>query len=198
MKNIKHKLLLTFTLVFTINFAFSQEKKSDYNTIVYKISGDLNKDNIPDLVVVKEDNTSKHNPYLLEIFFQNKNGKYETVLTSRKAVMEKYPYGDQRTELILENLQIKNGILIFRNDMIRGSMIHKFRFQNGEFELIGYTYTNASAGYIEHTDYNLSTGEKVDKHTDYQTDKILKFTKTKQKMQKLPKLKDFTPFDFTY
>lgn len=198
MNKLKNKFLLAVALFLTANVAFSQEKITNYNSIVYKISGDLNKDNIPDLIVVKEDTIDKHNPYLLEIFFQNKNGNYETIFTSTKAVMERYPYGDQRTELTLEDLQIKNGILIFKNGMIRGSMIHKFRYQNGEFELIGYTYTNASAGYIEHTDYNLSTGEKVDKHTDYETNKVLKFSKTKKKMASLPTLKDFSPFDFMY
>lgn len=198
MNKLKNNFLLAVAIIFTANFVFSQEKTNNYNTIVYKVSGDLNKDNLPDLVVVKEDNADKSNPFLLEIFFQNKNGKYENVLTSTKAVMEKYPYADERTELILEELHINKGILIFRNQIIKGSMIHKFRFQNGEFELIGYTYTNASAGYIEHTDYNISTGEKIEKQIDYQTDKVLKYTKTKKKMASLPNLKNFSPFDFTY
>lgn len=112
--------------------------------------------------------------------------------------MPKYPYEDNRTELILENLEIKNGILIFRNQMIRGSLVHKFRYQNGSFELIGYTYNNASPGYIEHLDYNLSTGNKIWRKNDYKTDEIIEYRKSIEKLPKLPNLLDFSPLDFMY
>jgi hypothetical protein len=198
MNRLKHKTLLIVAIFFGITSMFSQEKNSNYDSIVYKIYGDLNKDNLPDMVVVRENTKDKRRPNLLEIFFQTKNGTYKNVLTSTKAVMERFPYGDARTETILEELQIKNGILIFRNQLIKGSFTHKFRYQNGEFELIGFTSYTANAGYLDHTDYNLSTGEKIEKHIDYETDKILKLTKTKNKMSVLPKLKDFSPFEFTY
>jgi hypothetical protein len=193
------KIIISFLLIFLLNTTLHSQVKTDYyKTIVYKIYGDLNKDNLDDMVVVKENNTDKHNPYLLEIFFQNKSGSFQNVFSSTKAVMEKFPYGDERTEVILEGLQIKNGVLIFRNQLLKGNFTHKFRYQNGEFELIGYTFNNASAGYMEHMDYNLSTGDKTEKHTAYETDKILKLAKTKNKLSVLPNLKDFSPLEFTY
>lgn len=185
-------------LFFSFNFSFSQEINSEYKTSVFEVYGDLNKDQIPDLVTVKENEDDPKHPFLLEIFFKNKSGKYEKVLTSEKAVMELYPYGDRRTELILRDLLIENGILIFKNELIRGSFIHRFRFQNGRFELIGFTSVNANPGSIEHIDFNLSTGQKIVKLMSYETDKVLKLEKTKQKVSPLPNLVDFTPFDFTY
>ena len=196
--NLKTKTLLLLAIFLGIHSIFSQEKKSNYGLVVYKIYGDLNKDNLPDMVIVKEDMSDKRRPSLLEIFFQTKNGAYKKVLSSTKAVMERFPYGDGRTETILEELQIKNGVLIFTNQLIKGNLTHKFRFQNGEFELIGFTSYTAGAGYLNHTDYNLSTGEKIEKHTDYETDKVLKLIKTKDKLSVLPKLKDFSPFEFIY
>lgn len=198
MMNLKTKTILIFALFLVINSMFSQEKKSNYNSVVYKIYGDLNKDNLPDMVIVKEDTSNKRRHNLLEIFFQTKKGSYQKVLSSTKAVMERFPYGDERTETILEDLKIKNGVLIFTNQLIKANLTHKFRYQNGEFELIGFSSNNASSGYLESVDYNLSTGEKIEKHTDYETDKILKLTKTKEKLSVLPKLKDFSPFEFTY
>ena len=102
------KIIISFLLIFLLNTTLHSQVKTDYyKTIVYKIYGDLNKDNLDDMVVVKENNTDKHNPYLLEIFFQNKSGSFQNVFSSTKAVMEKFPYGDERTEVILEGLQIK-------------------------------------------------------------------------------------------
>lgn len=195
---LKTKPLLHLAFFLCINIIFSQEKKSNYDLVVYKIYGDLNKDNLPDMVIVKEDTSDKRRPNLLEIFFQTKNGAYQKVLSSTKAVMERFPYGDSRTETFLEELKIKNGVLIFRNQLIKGSLTHKFRYQNGKFELIGFSSYTGGAGYLNHIDYNLSTGEKIEKHTDYETDKVLKLIKTKDKLPALPKLKDFSPFEFTY
>lgn len=185
-------------LFFSFNFSFSQEINSEYKTSVFEVYGDLNKDQIQDLVTVKENEDDPKHPFLLEIFFKNKSGKYEKVLTSEKAVMELYPYGDRRTELILRDLLIENGILIFKNELIRGSFIHRFRFQNGRFELIGFTSVNANPGSIQHIDFNLSTGQKIVKLMSYETDKVLKLEKSKEKISPLPNLVDFTPFDFTY
>jgi len=198
MNYLKSKVFFIFAIFLGINSIFCQEKNSNYDSIVYKIYGDLNKDNLPDMVVVRENTKDKRRPNLLEIYFQTKNGIYKNVLTSTKAVMERFPYGDARTETVLEELTIKNGVLIFRNQLIRGSLTHKFRYQNGEFELIGFSSYSAGAGYLDYTDYNLSTGEKIERQTEYETDKVLKLSKTKNKMSVLPKLKDFSPFEFSY
>lgn len=115
-----------------------------------------------------------------------------------KAVTPKFPGGGDISDVNLENLEIKNGLLIFTNQHIRGNYVHKFRFQNGNFELIGFTENNASAGYIEYVDYNLSTGIKINKHIDYQTDKVLMHKKSIEKLKPLPKLQDFEPLEFVY
>jgi hypothetical protein len=177
---------------------FGQVSDQQYRNIVYNIQGDLNKDGLADKVMVRENAEDSKNPYLLEIFFKNKDGSYRKVLRSTKAVTPKFPSGGEITVVNLENLEVKNGLLIFTNQLIRGNYVHKFRFQNGNFELIGFTENNASPGYLEYVDYNLSTGSKTNKHTDYQTDKVLMYKKSIEKLKKLPKLQDFEPLEFVY
>ena len=169
-----------------------------YEQVVYRITGDLNRDRIPDLVIVKEDTADRHHPYLLEILFQDAEGHYKKVLSSTKAVLPKFPDGDQRTVAILEHLQIRNGVLIFTNQMIRGNLTHKFRFQDGNFELIGYSSNEAGAGYIGYVDYNLVTGDKIIRKTAYETDKRIGEKRSREKIVPLPKLQDFSPLDYTY
>jgi len=190
-------LYFAFTLFIFINYK-SQNSNNLFDKIVFEVKGDLNKDNLIDMVTVKENSKSKYSPYQLEIKFKNTLGEFTSVFLSEKAIPNKFPYGDERTEVILENLEIKNGILIFSNQLIRGRITHKFRFQNGNFELIGYTFHNASPGFIEYVDYNLSTGKKILRKTAYETDKVLSLIETSEKINPLPKLQDFTPFDFMY
>lgn len=187
-------LIGTFILLLSPDQAISQR----YNKLVYSIKGDLNKDSLEDLVTVREDTADIHHPFLFEIKFQTNAGKYVTVLKSETAVMDKYPEGTSSSLCILESLKVQKGLIIFRNQMDRGSMTHKFRFQHNNFELIGYTYHYAAPGAIEFVDYNLSTGEKVEMKTEYETDKLLEKKKSLVKMNPLPNLKNFHPLDFMY
>lgn len=190
---------LFFIIIAFIHFnVFCQNYKNNYDHVVFKIQGDLNKDGVLDLVIVMEDTVNKNNPYLLEIKFGTPNGGYKTVLSSEEAVTNKYPEGNESNIILLENLEIKQGILIFTNQLIRGSYVHKFRYQNGNFELIGFTYNNASPGYIEYLDYNLSTGKKVMINREYETDKIIEKMITTEKISPLPTLRNFAPFDYVY
>lgn len=193
-----YKLTLIICLFCITSMISGQNNFASYDNIVFKVTGDLNNDGIPDKVLVKVDNNDKHLPYLLQVQFQNNDGIYKTVLSSTKAVLPKFTDDGGTSEAILEKLEIKNGILIFTNQLIRGNFTHKFRFQKRSFELIGFQSNNASAGYIESVDYNLLTGDKIVKHIDYETDKTIEYSKTKDKLSPLPKLQDFTPFDFTY
>ncbi|MCZ4244286.1 hypothetical protein [Pedobacter punctiformis] len=189
-------LISTYLLLLISNQAIAQN--NNYNKLVYHVKGDLNRDNIDDVVTVKEDTTDIHHPFLLEIKFRRKDGKDVTVLKSKIAVMENFPNGENTSACVLENLKIVKGILIFQNQMIRGNMTHKFRFQNNNFELIGYTYHYASPGNITFTDYNLLTGKKIDRKIEYETDKISEEKISVVKISPLPDLKNFRPFDFMY
>ncbi|RZL51245.1 MAG: hypothetical protein EOP00_00060 [Pedobacter sp.] len=188
----KYVILVFFLLIVVI----SNAQNNNYTKMVFNINGDLNKDGLEDLVTIKEDASNADKPLLLEIKFKQKDGKYLSVLKSETGLMSKK--SNKIDACILEELTIKKGILIFRNQLMKGSLLHKFRYQHKHFELIGYTCHNAGAGGVQFTDYNLATGEKVEKLIDYQTDKILKETTTSEKVNPLPNLKNFVPLDLMY
>lgn len=179
-------------------FLSSNSFSQNYNHVVFEVHGDLNKDGLADLVLVKEDNKDLHNPFLLEIKFQEKDKSYRTVLSSETAVVAKFPDGDKITICLLESIEIKKGILIFNQSLIRGTFTHKFRFQNNNFELIGIHFSSANPGYLLTIDYNLSTGKMIEVKKAYETDKIIENNTTIEKITPLPNLKKFDPLDYLY
>lgn len=185
-------ILIFCLLIFTV----ANAQNNNYTKMAFNVKGDLNNDGLKDLVTIKEDVSDADKPLLLEIKFKQKDGKYTLVLKSETCLMSKN--SNQMDACILEELTIKKGILIFRNQLMKGSLLHKFRYQKKRFELIGYTYHNAGAGGVQFTDYNLATGKKVEKLINYQTDKILKETTTNEKITPLPNLKSFVPLDLMY
>lgn len=188
--------VLAFSLLATEE-SFCQQVKNNYTKTIYSIEGDLNRDGIADLVIVKQDSASKYKPHLLEIKFKKSDGNYETIFKSEKTLWEIHPEGDANTVAILEDLQIKKGVIIFTNQYIKGNTKHKFRYQNDNFELIGYTANGGGPGLVEYVDYNLITGTKITHYNPSDDPKIKKRTTT-EKISPLPKLQDLEPLSFDY
>ncbi|CAD0009375.1 hypothetical protein [Flavobacterium chungangense] len=190
--------LFKIYILFIFGFLSSNSFCQNYNHVVFEVYGDLNKDGLNDLVLVKEDNKDKHNPFLLEIKFQGKDKSYRTVLSSETAVVDKFPGEDNMTICLLESIEIKKGILIFNQSLIRGTFTHKFRFQKNQFELIGIHFNSANPGYFLTVDYNLSTGKMIEIKKAYETDKIIENNTTIEKITPLPNLKKFDPLNYLY
>lgn len=178
-----------------------QEELFDYNEDSFKevistVEGDLNKDGIIDLAIVKQDTLHENAPYQLEIFFGQENGDSELIVSTTQAIEPQFPNG--REHHMWGNgfggLSIHNGVLWIETGFIRGHMEHKFRYQNNRFELIGYSYVNADVGTIRVVDYNLSTGKRIEKECDIGSDE---YTVTMDKVIKqnpLPSLDEFEPY----
>ncbi|MDX6183735.1 hypothetical protein SGQ44_16180 [Flavobacterium sp. Fl-77] len=192
------KQIFKFYILLILGFLSSNSFCQNYNHIVFEVYGDLNKDGLADLVLVKEENKDKHNPFLLEIKFQEKDKSYRTVLSSETAVVDKFTGEDKITICLLESIEIKKGILIFNQSLIRGTFKHKFRFQKNNFELIGIHFNSANPGYFLTVDYNLSTGKMIEVKRAYETDKIIEENITIEKITPLPNLKKFNPLDHLY
>ena len=187
------RYLLIF--LFAPIFYFSQ----NFNVKIINLKGDLNKDGIEDIVIIKQDTLSKTHPYLLQIFFKNKLGKLNLVVSSMKAISPEFPNGIQtfhdNTDVSLE---IKKGILWLKTGLIRGHFEHKFRFNNNNFELIGFSFVNANVNRVEIKDFNLLTGKYLYKEEEIGTDKILVNMTKKIFIRPLPKLQDFEPLSKEY
>ena len=185
------QLLLIFLIIFQLDtFAQTDTSKLNFDHKVMEVEGDLNKDNLVDKVVVTQDTLNENAPYRLQIFFKEPNGRSRLIVTSTKIIEPQYPDGRDgyRTGNGFSDVTIHNGVLSVNFGLLRGHFEHKFRFQNGNFELIGFSEVYSDGqGVMTTTDFNLSTGIRIEKSERYDTDKILSSTKKKILIRPLPK-----------
>lgn len=185
--------ILFFLLI--SNYFFSQQ---NFNSKILEIEGDLNKDGIKDLVILKQDTINEYHPYQLQIFLKDKIGKNSIVISANKAIEEEFPNG--KNGFLNDNnveIEIKNGIIIITKNFIRGWYSHKFRYNKNKFELIGATICEANYSNIIKTDYNLLTGNLIITKTAIGSNRE-NFTKRKLKINSLPDLQNFVPLSKEY
>lgn len=132
--------------------------------MIDSVSGDLDNDGVKELVVAyntqAEDHTNEGIPRELSIY-KMQNGQWTLWKTSQQAL-----YGSRDGGMMgdpFENIEIKNGILWIRQSggsSWKWGHTDKYRYQDGEFCLIGYTSNyGKDCEYWMHVDYNLSTGK---------------------------------------
>jgi hypothetical protein len=180
--------------------------------IVGKASGDLNKDRTPDCVLVIKGRDAKFhnkndglgtdiydtNPRMLVIAFKNAaKNLYELARQSNSFIV--IPESPTMSEPFQE-AAIKNGVLqlSFEQWSSAGSwsmaqMSYKFRFQNGDFVLIGADKTESmrNTGEMEIRSYNFLTKKVRVENGNFSSDKK---GKVRWKTFKLDKLKTFDTF----
>lgn len=150
------------------------------------------------LTLVTQDSLHEFAPYRLQVFFKQPNGQYKLVVTSTKIIEPQYPDGRDgySTGNEFGEVSINKGVLGIRFDLLRGNFEHKFRYQHGHFELIGYTsYSSDGQGVMESIDFNLSTGVRIEKLQRYDTDKLISSKTKKILIRPLPKLQDIVPLE---
>jgi hypothetical protein len=188
------KTLFIFPSFFILATAL-KTPTNQFNVPVTTVKGDLNKDKIPDLVVVTQDTLDDKAPYKLDVFFCSKDGKKKCVLSSTTALEPGFPNGRSGHKTYgmgSGHPTIVNGVLWINYGLIRGHIEHKFRFQDGNFELIGYSYGESDGqGTITVIDFNLSTGMRLYTKTDYHTDEVLVSKKEKKLIRPPPKTSGF-------
>ena len=166
-----------------------------FSKLVKKIDGDLNKDNISDVVKVFKD--PKKGDFKVSIFFGTQDGKY-TLINDNTTLLSVSDgtISDENFPLI----EIKKGILILNYELLRGQSNYKFRFQNSNFEMIGYDNTSSDGnGYMEKVDINLSTKIKITTLERYDVENSKpEIKKEKITIASLPKFQTFNPVKFEY
>ena len=157
--------ILTF-LVTLVHVTYGQELPIPNNyTVIDAVSGDLDKDSIPELVVAY--NTAHENEIdgvVRElIIYRLKNNKWTEWKKSEQAL-----YGSKNGGLMGDpfgEIAIKNGILLISQNggsSWKWEFTDKYRFQNGEFYLIGYSsIVGKLCEYWKDVDFNLSTGKMI-------------------------------------
>jgi hypothetical protein len=172
-------LQIIFILLVNSSISFGQQISIPENySILDTVSGDLDKDGINELVVAY--NTKKENEEDIEsiprelIIYKNKNEQWTVWKKSEQALygskdggMMGDPYGE---------MEIKNGTLLINQQggsSWKWGHTDKYRYQDGEFYLIGYTSSNGKiCEYWTSVDFNLSTGEIIveQEYEDCETD----------------------------
>ncbi|CAD0009981.1 hypothetical protein [Flavobacterium chungangense] len=194
------KKLIFLLLICVTSFSQSKNEKDTFTFLVTKVIGDLNKDNLDDKVIVTQDTINQESPYKLQIFFAQPNRQFKLIAASTKIIAPQYPNGRDgyRTGDGFLDATINKGIVSVNFGLLRGHFEHKFRFQNGNFELIGFSYISSDGhGTIYTTDFNLSTGIRLEKTESYgeEEDRVLSNTKKKILIRPLPKIQDVEPFE---
>ncbi len=197
-----NQAILTFLILLQLN-SFAQQKnaKLNFDYKIIEVVGDLNKDSLPDKVIVTQDTLNEKAPYKIEVFFKEPNGKFKLIVSSTKLIEAQYPDGRDGyfTGTAFSEVTIIKGILSVNMELLRGHFEHKFRYQNGNFELIGFSEVFSDGqGVMTTTDFNLSTGIRIEKSERYDTDKLLSLKKKKILIRPLPKLQDIVPFENQY
>ena len=188
--------------LFVFLFSAMLSAQNNFPKEITKVKGDLNKDGLSDYVQVLQDTISETAPYKLEIYFAETNGNFKKVVSTVKAIDAQYPEGRNgySNGNSFYEITITKGILSIHNELIRGNFEHKFRYQNGNFELIGFSEVYSDGqGTMGNIDFNLSTGIRIKTTEPYGEDDFPK-TNTKKKImiRPLPKLQDFAPFKTEY
>lgn len=175
--------------------------------LLAQAEGDLNKDTLPDWAAVIEadqvvkslkeyDNDQK--PRILMVAFKQPDGSYKRSIQSNEYILlsnEGGIFGDP-----WDDLRIERGSLVVRfygGSASRWGYTYRWRFQQNDWYLIGFTYTATSttSNEFEQYDFNLSTGaaehtlgqllEDDDPKKPRPTDKIRRFSIGKKPLYKL-------------
>lgn len=195
------KIILSIVLLICVGgTAQTKTKKDTFTFVASKVLGDLNKDNLEDKIIVTQDTINENAPYKLQIYFAQPNGEFKLIATSTKIIAPQYPDGRDgyRTGDGFMDVTINKGIVSVNSGLLRGHFEHKFRYQNGNFELIGFSYVSSDGhGIMSTTDFNLSTGIRIEKTENYGEEDETAPTTIKKKIliRPLPKIQDVEPFE---
>ncbi|MFI5452276.1 hypothetical protein ACHMWN_08975 [Pedobacter sp. UC225_61] len=162
----KTTLLLAIICLNSLTIFAQRIPKPENYFILTTNLGDLDNDGKKELVVAyntkKEDDTYESIPRELRIY-KMQNGKWVMWKKSEQAL-----YGSQDGGTMgdpLEKLEIKNGILNITQSggsSWKWGHTDKYRYQDGEFYLIGYSSMDGKpCEYFVHVDFNLSTGSMI-------------------------------------
>ncbi len=175
----KITLIVSFIFLNTL-IVLGQNIPKNY-VVIDSISGDLDNDNIKELVVVfntkKTEKENENIPRELRIY-KKINKKWINWKNSEQAL-----YGSREGGMVGDpyaGIKIKNGILLishFGGSSWKWGYTDKYRFQNEDFYLIGYESNYGKpCDFWQNVDFNLSTGKIIfeKEYEDCEKEKIYK------------------------
>lgn len=159
------KSILCFLTVTLNILCFSQKEfQPDGATVIETVDGDLDGDLIPEKVIVYNTKDTTEYGNIREIQILKKvNQKWTILEKSRNAILKSNDGGMMGDPY--QTTEIKDGILMITQaggSSWKWGYTDKYRFQNGHFELIGYSSGSGKPEeYWTDIDFNLSTGKLI-------------------------------------
>ena len=158
MKNTSCLLLMVCSV-----FSFAQKEfQPTGSTVIETVEGDLDGDRIPEQVIIYNTKDTAEYGNIREIQILKKvNGKWKILEKSRNAILKSRDGGMMGDPY--QSTEIEKGILMITQaggSSWKWDYTDKYRFQNGRFELIGYSSSSGRPEeYWTDVDFNLSTGQ---------------------------------------
>jgi hypothetical protein len=187
-------LLIFFVLTQITIYGQTQKLKDTFTITIRNEEGDLNNDGLIDKVLLKMDTINETQPLKLEIYFLQKDKKYKLNVSTEKLMRPQYPNGKYGGDQIPDVL-IEEGYLFIGSEIGKNHFWHKFKFNNGYFELHEITNVVWDGKNTTETEFNLLTGKRTEITKPLSSEKILKQTTKKIIVKPLPKINDFRAFD---
>ena len=161
-------------------------------------TGDLNKDSIDDVAVVIEKIVEEGDeaPRALLALFQKKDKTYELACRADKAIMP----GQGSSSDYFTGISVNKNVIRIDHFNAQGrgkwETVHRFRYQNGDFYMIGATHKGSDGvtGSTYNYDFNLSSGKMIIQVNGMKDVKKNKNETRVLKLPSLPKLSAFEPF----
>ena len=159
------KSILCFLTVTLNLLCFAQKEFQPQGaTVIETVDGDLDGDHIPEKVIIYNTKDTADYGNIREIQILKKaNEKWRVLEKSRNAILKSSEGGMMGDPY--QSTEIKNGILMITQaggSSWKWGYTDKYRFQNGHFELIGYSSGSGKPEeYWIDIDFNLSTGKLI-------------------------------------
>lgn len=100
------------------------------------------------------------NPYMLAVALGDPAGGYRLAASNAKFFLRReFPYTGDVPPDEGDSVRIERGTLLLYNEYLRGFDSFRFRWENGEFRLIGYESSGADGGCVEQISINYLTGK---------------------------------------
>ncbi|QEC44680.1 hypothetical protein [Pseudobacter ginsenosidimutans] len=163
----KHTIFFLSIFLLSITSAFTQSVPVPPNyTVIDSIFGDLDRDGIYELVASYTTHQTKdfNDNYIRELIIYKKKNKQWTVWKQSSQALTASKDGGMMSDPYA-GIEIKNGILIISEDggsSWKWARTDKYRYQDGEFYLIGYSeHYGKICEYWMDIDFNLLTGQCI-------------------------------------
>lgn len=176
--------------------AQSKISEDNYNVQVREEQGDLNHDGLADKVIISMDTAIITRALKLEIYFNEKNSKFKLIASSTKLFAAQYHKDGTYTGNVIPDVMIEDGTLNILTERDGNHSDHCFKFQNGNFELIRYfNVIWDGKNTTTETIFDFISGIYIVQSQELGSEKITVKQKKKIKVNPLPKIQDFVPFE---